>query len=119
VFLACDVAGKSTLAQQVAARLNLPNVLQTDIICDLLRLSEDSPLCRVPLWERGDLGETQLLGEFQRECAMVRKGIDGDLLKVAGVEPTMEFFSKRKSNHLSCMKKSKQECFSFEKEKEI
>jgi cytidylate kinase len=25
-------AGKSTLAQQLAARLNLPNVLQTDII---------------------------------------------------------------------------------------
>lgn len=28
----CTLAGKSTLAQQLAARLNLPNVLQTDII---------------------------------------------------------------------------------------
>jgi cytidylate kinase len=36
-------AGKSTLAQQLAARLNLPNVLQTDIIyqatpCCMFRL---------------------------------------------------------------------------------
>lgn len=29
-------AGKSTLAQQLAARLNLPNVLQTDIIYQVL-----------------------------------------------------------------------------------
>ncbi len=29
------LAGKSTLAQQLASRLNLPNVLQTDIIYEV------------------------------------------------------------------------------------
>jgi cytidylate kinase len=35
----CVCAGKSTLAQQLASRLNMPNVLQTDAIC------EASPYC--------------------------------------------------------------------------
>ena len=28
-------AGKSSMAQQLASRLNMPNVLQTDIICEV------------------------------------------------------------------------------------
>lgn len=28
-------AGKSTIAQQLAARLNMPNVMQTDVICEV------------------------------------------------------------------------------------
>lgn len=35
--LACMSTGKSSLAQALAARLNMPNVLQTDVVCELLR----------------------------------------------------------------------------------
>ena len=160
--VACrERAGKSTLAQQLASRLNLPNVLQTDIIYEarpqanpassgqpgrpvheitgldvqrefallvcmryyisvhsviidcmkgcvgtpilppqnvnltcqqawmltavpaqLLRGAEDSPLAGAPLWERGGLAPAALVSEFQRECRVVRKGVDGDLHKV-------------------------------------
>ena len=48
----------------------------------LLRGAEDSPLARAPLWERPDLAPGALVGEFQRECRVVRKGVDGDLHKV-------------------------------------
>ena len=48
----------------------------------LLRTSEDKPLNGRPLWERSDLEAGQLVNEFQRECHVVRRSIDGDLAKV-------------------------------------
>ena len=48
----------------------------------LLRTSEDKPLNGRPLWERSDLKASQLVNEFQRECHVVRRSIDGDLVKV-------------------------------------
>lgn len=36
-------AGKSTFAQQLASRLNLPNVLQTDILYEVRQSREDAP----------------------------------------------------------------------------
>lgn len=48
----------------------------------LMRMSEDAPLQRAPLWERQDLSPTALVREFLRECRIVRKGLDGSLIKV-------------------------------------
>ncbi|XP_039838894.1 uncharacterized protein LOC120699096 isoform X2 [Panicum virgatum] len=58
VILVCGTActGKSTIATQLAQRLNLPNVLQTDMVYELLRTSTE-------------------------ECRVVRKGLAGDLKK--------------------------------------
>jgi hypothetical protein len=51
----------------------------------LMRMAEDGPLQRAPLWERGDLGAPQggLVLEYLRECRIVRKALDGSLAKVA------------------------------------
>lgn len=73
--------GKSTLAQQLAARLNLPNVLQTDIIYQLLQASPAAPLNPAPLWRRADLSTAEVLAEYHQECGVVRRGIDADLGK--------------------------------------
>mmetsp|Transcript_20455 Transcript_20455/g.61589 ORF Transcript_20455/g.61589 Transcript_20455/m.61589 type:complete len:709 (-) Transcript_20455:317-2443(-) len=73
--------GKSTLAQQLAARLNMPNVLQTDIIYEMLRESGRTALEPTPLWLRR-LPPDQLIAEYLRECAIVRRGINSDLDKV-------------------------------------
>ena len=145
--LLLQCAGKSTLAQQLASRLNMPNVLQTDAICEarppttplrkdhhanrpgcpsraglcrlsklmnrqaeegeavrvtthcmraqLMRMAEDGPLQRAPLWEREDLGAPQggLVLEYLRECRVVRKALDGSLAKVG-------FF--RHPGHFAC-----------------
>ena len=48
----------------------------------LLRTSEDKPLNGRPLWERSDLDAGQLVTEFQKECHVLRRSIDGDLVKV-------------------------------------
>ena len=48
----------------------------------LLRSAEGGPLSAIPLWDRDDLDASDLILEFQRECRVIRKGIDGDLLKV-------------------------------------
>ncbi|XP_057475181.1 uncharacterized protein LOC130763304 isoform X2 [Actinidia eriantha] len=58
VILVCGTAcvGKSTIATQLAQRLNLPNVLQTEMVYELLRTATE-------------------------ECRIVRKGLAGDLKK--------------------------------------
>ncbi|BDA48634.1 probable 2-phosphoglycerate kinase at N-terminal half [Coccomyxa sp. Obi] len=86
IVLLCGVpcTGKSTLAQQLASRLNMPNVLQTDAIYELMRMSEDGPLQPTPLWDRDDLNPGGLVREFLRECRIVRKGLDGSLFKCIG-----------------------------------
>ncbi|GBG60787.1 hypothetical protein CBR_g12525 [Chara braunii] len=82
IVLVCGTAcvGKSTIATQLAQRLNLPNVLQTDMIYELLRTAEDSPLHPEPVWAR-NLSPEEVLSEFCRECRVVRKGLEGDLAK--------------------------------------
>ncbi|AQL10248.1 P-loop containing nucleoside triphosphate hydrolase superfamily protein [Zea mays] len=74
VILVCGTActGKSTIATQLAQRLNLPNVLQTDMV---------APLTSVPVWARDFNSPEELITEFCRECRVVRKGLAGDLKK--------------------------------------
>ncbi|XP_022738950.1 uncharacterized protein LOC111291451 isoform X3 [Durio zibethinus] len=83
VILVCGTAcvGKSTIATQLAQRLNLPNVLQTDMVYELLRTSTDAPLASTPVWERDFSSSEELITEFCRECRIVRKGLNGDLKK--------------------------------------
>ncbi|GLT40265.1 hypothetical protein SLA2020_144140 [Shorea laevis] len=66
VILVCGTAcvGKSTIATQLAQRLNLPNVLQTEMVYELLRTSTEAPLASTPVW-----------------CRVVCKGLAGDLKK--------------------------------------
>ncbi|XP_014494527.1 uncharacterized protein LOC106756568 [Vigna radiata var. radiata] len=83
VILVCGTAcvGKSTMATQLAQRLNLPNVLQTDMVYELLRTSTDAPLASIPVWAREFGSPEELITEFCRECRVVRKGLAGDLKK--------------------------------------
>lgn len=83
VILVCGTAcsGKSTISTQLAQRLNLPNVLQTDMVYELLRTSTDAPLTGTPVWAREFNSSEELITEFCRECRIVRKGLAGDLKK--------------------------------------
>ncbi|KAL5718923.1 hypothetical protein ACHQM5_011775 [Ranunculus cassubicifolius] len=83
VILVCGTActGKSTIATQLAQRLNLPNVLQTDMVYELLRTSTEAPLVSTPVWARDFSSSEELITEFCRECRIVRKGLAGDLKK--------------------------------------
>ncbi|KAG7035623.1 pgk2, partial [Cucurbita argyrosperma subsp. argyrosperma] len=83
VILVCGTAcvGKSTIATQLAQRLNLPNVLQTDMVYELLRTSTDAPLTSTPVWARDFSSSEEFITEFCRECRIVRKGLAGDLKK--------------------------------------
>ncbi|KAB2000299.1 hypothetical protein ERO13_D12G200600v2 [Gossypium hirsutum] len=83
VILVCGTAcvGKSTIATQLAQRLNLPNVLQTDMVYELLRTATDAPLASTPVWARDFSSSEELIIEFCRECRIVRKGLNGDLKK--------------------------------------
>ncbi|KFK27902.1 hypothetical protein AALP_AA8G444900 [Arabis alpina] len=83
VILVCGTAcvGKSTIATQLAQRLNLPNVLHTDMVYELLRTATDAPLTSTPVWTREFASSEELITEFCRECRIVRKGLAGDLKK--------------------------------------
>ncbi|KAK4340850.1 hypothetical protein RND71_039351 [Anisodus tanguticus] len=83
VILVCGTAcvGKSTIATQLAQRLNLPNVLQTEMVHELLRTSTDAPLASSPVWARDFSSSEELITEFCRECRIIWKGLAGDLRK--------------------------------------
>ncbi|XP_075084962.1 uncharacterized protein LOC107761597 [Nicotiana tabacum] len=83
VILVCGTAcvGKSTIATQLAQRLNLPNVLETEMVYELLRTSTDAPLMSPPVWARDFGSSEELITEFCRECRIIWKGLAGDLKK--------------------------------------
>ncbi|KAI4338776.1 hypothetical protein MLD38_023789 [Melastoma candidum] len=83
VILICGTAcvGKSTIATQLAQRLNLPNVLQTDMVYELLRTATEAPLSSTPVWARSFNSSEEFISEFSRECRIVRRGLAGDLTK--------------------------------------
>ncbi|OVA08240.1 hypothetical protein BVC80_1101g48 [Macleaya cordata] len=83
VILVCGTAcaGKSTIATQLAQRLNLPNVLQVNMLIKVL-MSPNAPLVSTPVWARDFSSSEELITEFCRECRIVRKGsLAGDLKK--------------------------------------
>uniref|UniRef100_A0AAV1T4R2 2-phosphoglycerate kinase n=1 Tax=Peronospora matthiolae TaxID=2874970 RepID=A0AAV1T4R2_9STRA len=71
--------GKSTLATKLADRLNLSSVLQTDLIFELM--------CNFSGQEKTSYITTtfsstdDLIGEYQKECQVVRKGVESDINK--------------------------------------
>ncbi|KAL4538457.1 hypothetical protein Ndes2526B_g03240 [Nannochloris sp. 'desiccata'] len=83
IILICGSActGKSTLAQQLASLLNLPNVLQIDAFRDLLSGGDDAPLPETPLYMRHGLDSEALVGAYKEECKVLRQALDGDLVK--------------------------------------
>uniref|UniRef100_A0A0A9DK74 2-phosphoglycerate kinase n=1 Tax=Arundo donax TaxID=35708 RepID=A0A0A9DK74_ARUDO len=118
VILVCGTActGKSTIATQLAQRLNLPNVLQTDMVYELLRTSTDAPLTSVPVWARDFNSPEELITEFCRECRVVRKGLAGDLKKamkdgkpiiIEGIhlDPSIYLMDEEKRDDNSCVEK--------------
>lgn len=82
--------GKSWLATQLAERLNLSTVLQTSLVYDLMYTimhdlpssvsSPYPPADPVPLIYRAK-DKASLLAEYQRECRMVREGVETDIEK--------------------------------------
>lgn len=121
VILVCGTAcaGKSTIATQLAQRLNLPNVLQTDMVYELLRTSTDAPLASTPVWARDFNSSEELITEFCRECRIVRKGLAGDLKKamkdgkpiiIEGIhlDPSIYLMEEENGERLDAQKKSEE-----------
>mmetsp|Transcript_19058 Transcript_19058/g.45636 ORF Transcript_19058/g.45636 Transcript_19058/m.45636 type:complete len:261 (-) Transcript_19058:33-815(-) len=75
--------GKSTLATMLAERLNLPSVLQTDLVYEVMKSlgSEEFRLPETPVWYREYATDEAFLGEYRRECAVIRRGLEGDIHK--------------------------------------
>ncbi|KAH0870134.1 hypothetical protein HID58_077156 [Brassica napus] len=72
--------GKSTIATQLAQRLNLPNVLHTDMVYELLRTATE--YCSFDVYGLvSSHHQRSFITEFCRECRIVRKGLAGDLKK--------------------------------------
>jgi len=82
--------GKSWLATQLAERLNLSTVLQTNLVYDLMYTimkdlspsvaSPYPPASDVPLLYRG-LDTATMIQDYKKECMMIRDGIDTDIEK--------------------------------------
>jgi tRNA uridine 5-carbamoylmethylation protein Kti12 len=67
--------GKSTLATQLGERLNIPNVLQTDLVLDLVSsLNTNAP--SVPVWFHHHKSKEEFIEQYKKECIFMREGID-------------------------------------------
>jgi hypothetical protein len=62
----------------------------------LLRTTGMTALSSRPLWDRDELSHDELLAEYERECGIVRRGIDGDLTKVRRLILTLTSISMLK-----------------------
>ena len=83
MVLGTGCVGKSTLATQLAERLNLSAVLQTDLVYEVTRHVSQTDGCSdvKALYRKFDTDE-EFCKAFARECAMVRGGLEGELKKV-------------------------------------
>ena len=59
----------------------VPIMLGLAFVLQLLKMPPAAPLHHEPLWSRG-LHGPELVQAFKHECHVVRKGLDGDLIKV-------------------------------------
>jgi len=73
--------GKSTLATKLAERLNLPNIVKTDyvydLMCSIFNVPEEE---REPLWYR-NCSTDELLEKYEKDCELVKKGLEADIKK--------------------------------------
>jgi len=73
--------GKSTFATKLAERLNLPNIVKTntvyDLMCSIFDIPEED---REPLWYR-NCSTDELLEKYEKECELVKKGLEADIKK--------------------------------------
>lgn len=84
IILICGTAciGKSTIANQLAERLNLPSILQTDVVFELMQhIGGPADADDRPLWQREFASRAELLAAYQEHCGRVRQGLEGDLEK--------------------------------------
>lgn len=71
--------GKSFLATQLAERINVPNVLQTNLVYEFLNSVKD--ISAEPLIYRRFASKKELLDNFRSDCKMVRDAVKTDLDK--------------------------------------
>lgn len=71
--------GKSNLAFQLAERLNISTILQTDIVCALTSSSGDH-LGR-SLWYTRHNSTEEFMELYRKSCEIAKKGIEGDIFK--------------------------------------
>ncbi|ORX83545.1 hypothetical protein BCR32DRAFT_291945 [Anaeromyces robustus] len=73
--------GKSTLATKLAERLNLPNIVKTDavydLMCSIFKISEED---REPIWYK-NYSTDELLEKYENDCKLVKRGLEADIKK--------------------------------------
>lgn len=74
------------LAHPDVGRLTLGNLCSPCLPPpQLLRTGGLGELSSAPLWGREGLSDDELISEFQKECRIIRQGLEGDLCKVRGL----------------------------------
>jgi 2-phosphoglycerate kinase len=110
IFIAgMPCVGKSTLATMLSERLNMPTVLKTDLLCDILRsgfnLLKGSDCGDAPLSLRRFKSKVEIADSLDKESDLIAKGLHCDFIKcitegkamiVEGLHVSMRMISKLK-----------------------
>ena len=83
VILICGgfSTGKSALALSLSERLNIPNVLQTELVFEMIHIVLGGDRDTRPCWLQVHSDMDAFLQKYTEECDMVKKAIDGDIKK--------------------------------------
>ncbi|EGR27274.1 hypothetical protein IMG5_199540 [Ichthyophthirius multifiliis] len=104
LILGAPKIGKSSLANQLADKLNISNVLQTDIISSVMD-SMSKNIIEQNNWNDIQISDDEMLKLYQQKCYQIRKGANTDILKcltqgkpliVEGTELIPQLFIKKR-----------------------
>ncbi len=73
--------GMSTLVTQLAERINVSNILQTNVTYKMMRSINPQFEFGVKFFEREGLTEEELIRIYNNNCRLVRKGVNFDIQK--------------------------------------
>jgi len=71
-----------SIAQHVSSRLNLPNVLRTDALEEILRHHPDVNMKPEHEFVQAGLSASDIIYEFRKNCKIIHRAIAGDIAKV-------------------------------------
>ncbi|KAL7750580.1 hypothetical protein RI367_003921 [Sorochytrium milnesiophthora] len=73
--------GKAALATRLAERLNLPSVLKTEVVAELMKSIVYKSAMQEQVWLRPFSTDSDFINEWRSECELVRKGLHTDIEK--------------------------------------
>ena len=73
--------GKSTIVTQLSQRINIGNILQTNIVLDMMNSINADSIQEENFWGNKDLSPEEFIHLYNVNCKLIRNGVNFDIFK--------------------------------------